>query len=165
MVALRHVESLRIRDWTHVSCTGRQMLYHWATREAPPIPSLSFPASLNMARYSVSLGLSVLISKMETINNIIILTISRIVEQNNESLDVKHRDQCMACSNSQKALGFMVVTVVVILFSMPSFQHPSHSCPTKGQVIHCEQDRNTTICTMVLKAAPHEVILERRPPK
>ena len=22
------------RDWTHISCTGRQILYHWATREA-----------------------------------------------------------------------------------------------------------------------------------
>jgi len=22
------------RDWTHVSCIGRQILYHWATREA-----------------------------------------------------------------------------------------------------------------------------------
>ena len=107
----------------------------------------------------------ILISKVKTINNIIILTISRIVEQNNESLDVKYRDQCLACSNSQKALGFMVVTVVAILFSMSSFQHPSHSCPTKGQVIHCGGDRNTTICTMVLKVAPHEAILERRLPK
>ena len=25
----------RPRDWTCVSCTGRQILYHWATREAP----------------------------------------------------------------------------------------------------------------------------------
>ena len=23
------------RDWTHVFCTGRQVLYHWAAREAP----------------------------------------------------------------------------------------------------------------------------------
>ena len=23
------------RDWTHVSCIGRQILYHWGTREAP----------------------------------------------------------------------------------------------------------------------------------
>ena len=23
------------RDWTQVSCSGRQILYHWATREAP----------------------------------------------------------------------------------------------------------------------------------
>ena len=23
------------RDWTHVSCTGRCILYHWATQEAP----------------------------------------------------------------------------------------------------------------------------------
>ena len=32
--ALRHVESSQTKDWTHVSCIGRQMLYHWATREA-----------------------------------------------------------------------------------------------------------------------------------
>ena len=30
-----HVGSSWIRDWTRVSCTGRQVLYHWATREAP----------------------------------------------------------------------------------------------------------------------------------
>ena len=27
-------ESSQFRDGTHISCTGRQMLYHWATREA-----------------------------------------------------------------------------------------------------------------------------------
>ena len=27
--------SFQPRDWTHVSCTGRQILYHWATWEAP----------------------------------------------------------------------------------------------------------------------------------
>ena len=27
------------RDWTHNSCTGRQILYHWATREAHCITS------------------------------------------------------------------------------------------------------------------------------
>ena len=27
--------SSRIRDWTRVSCIGRWILYHWATREAP----------------------------------------------------------------------------------------------------------------------------------
>ena len=26
--------SSQLRDWTHVSCDGRQILYHWATREA-----------------------------------------------------------------------------------------------------------------------------------
>ena len=26
--------SSRPRDWTHISCTGRQILYHWPTREA-----------------------------------------------------------------------------------------------------------------------------------
>ena len=32
---LRHVGSSWIRDWTYVPCSGRQILYHWATREAP----------------------------------------------------------------------------------------------------------------------------------
>ena len=27
--------SSRLKDWTRVSCTGRQILYHWVTREAP----------------------------------------------------------------------------------------------------------------------------------
>ena len=35
LVAQHHVGSSQIRDPTHVSCTGRQILYHWATREAP----------------------------------------------------------------------------------------------------------------------------------
>ena len=26
--------SFQLRDWIHVSCVGRQILYHWATREA-----------------------------------------------------------------------------------------------------------------------------------
>ena len=26
--------SFQTRDWTHVSCSGRKILYHWATREA-----------------------------------------------------------------------------------------------------------------------------------
>ena len=26
------------RDWTHISSIGRQILYHWATREAPVFP-------------------------------------------------------------------------------------------------------------------------------
>ena len=33
-VVLWHVGSSWIRDRTHVSCTGRQVLYHWVTREA-----------------------------------------------------------------------------------------------------------------------------------
>ena len=33
-VTLRPVGFSQIRDWTHVSCTGRQILYHWATKEA-----------------------------------------------------------------------------------------------------------------------------------
>ena len=35
LVALWHVESSQIRDWTCVSCIGRWVLYHWATKEAP----------------------------------------------------------------------------------------------------------------------------------
>ena len=35
LVAPWHVGSSQIRDWTRVSCIGRQVLYHWATREAP----------------------------------------------------------------------------------------------------------------------------------
>ena len=34
LVALGHVESSGTRDQTHVSCTGRQILHHWATWEA-----------------------------------------------------------------------------------------------------------------------------------
>ena len=35
LVAPRHVRSSQIRDRTCVSCIGRWILYHWATREAP----------------------------------------------------------------------------------------------------------------------------------
>ena len=35
LAALQHVGSSHIRDQTHVSCIGRSILYHWATREAP----------------------------------------------------------------------------------------------------------------------------------
>ena len=35
LVVLHHVGSSQIRDWTHVSCIGRWILCHWATREAP----------------------------------------------------------------------------------------------------------------------------------
>ena len=34
LVALQHVESSWSRDPIHVSCIGRWILYHWATREA-----------------------------------------------------------------------------------------------------------------------------------
>ena len=33
LVALRHVESSQTRDWTRVSCIGRQILTHCTTRE------------------------------------------------------------------------------------------------------------------------------------
>ena len=35
LVASRHMGSSRTRDWTHVPCTGRQILNHCATREVP----------------------------------------------------------------------------------------------------------------------------------
>ena len=35
LVAPRHVGFSRIRDRTHASCTGRLILNHWATGEAP----------------------------------------------------------------------------------------------------------------------------------
>ena len=34
-VALQHVGSSWTRDWTRVLCIGRQILYHWPTREVP----------------------------------------------------------------------------------------------------------------------------------
>ena len=34
LVTLWHVGSSQIRDWTRVSCIGRQILYHWTTKEA-----------------------------------------------------------------------------------------------------------------------------------
>ena len=42
LVTPGHVGSSGIRDWTHVSCIGRQILYYWATREALPL-FLLFP--------------------------------------------------------------------------------------------------------------------------
>ena len=32
-VALWHVGSPQARDWTHISCTGSHILYHWVTSE------------------------------------------------------------------------------------------------------------------------------------
>ena len=34
LVILQHVGSSPVRDWSHFSCLGRQILYLWATREA-----------------------------------------------------------------------------------------------------------------------------------
>ena len=42
LVAPLHVGSSWTRDWTHVSCTGRRILYHWATREALSLITFSF---------------------------------------------------------------------------------------------------------------------------
>ena len=43
------------RDWTHVSCTRRQILYHWATWQAPhyplPLHKLDSGLSLYPQRY------------------------------------------------------------------------------------------------------------------
>ena len=35
LAASWHVESSQIKDWTHVSCIGRQSLYHWANKGSP----------------------------------------------------------------------------------------------------------------------------------
>ena len=34
LVAAWHLRSSQTRDWTHVPCISRQILYHWSTREA-----------------------------------------------------------------------------------------------------------------------------------
>ena len=34
----QHVWPSQVRIWTHVSCSGRRILYHWATTEAPSLP-------------------------------------------------------------------------------------------------------------------------------
>ena len=33
LIASQHVGSSPTKDWTHLSCIGRQILYHWATKE------------------------------------------------------------------------------------------------------------------------------------
>ena len=42
LIALPHVEASWTRDRTHIPCTGRWIPHHWATREVPVIPFLSF---------------------------------------------------------------------------------------------------------------------------
>ena len=44
LVALRHVGSSWIKDWTHIPCTGRWILNHWATREVMRHLSLIQPS-------------------------------------------------------------------------------------------------------------------------
>ena len=40
--APKHVGSSWTKDWTPVSCVGRQILYHWTTREALELLAVSF---------------------------------------------------------------------------------------------------------------------------
>ena len=46
------------KDWTHISCIsciGRQILYHWATREAPSLPQITdFLVGEDCLQYSAS---------------------------------------------------------------------------------------------------------------
>ena len=42
--------SSQIRDWTHVSCIGRQILYHWATREIPHV-CFRFPVTYSQTHF------------------------------------------------------------------------------------------------------------------
>ena len=46
LVAPRHIEPSRIRDQARVSYIGRQVLYHWPTREALSIFQLVPGASM-----------------------------------------------------------------------------------------------------------------------
>ena len=46
LVALRHVGSSGIRDWTHVSCIGKQILYHWANQGNPDLHFLKWSLCL-----------------------------------------------------------------------------------------------------------------------
>ena len=43
LVAPKHVGCSQVMDWTHVSCTGRWIVYPWATREVPKNFSLFVP--------------------------------------------------------------------------------------------------------------------------
>ena len=53
-VAPQHVRSSLTKDWTHVSCIGRWILYHWATREAPKIGHVAAPKSHTEERRGVT---------------------------------------------------------------------------------------------------------------
>ena len=50
LVALWHVGSSQTRDGTRVSCIGRQILYHWATREAPNFTVLRVAVQFSQQR-------------------------------------------------------------------------------------------------------------------
>ena len=54
-------------DWTHVSCIGRQVLYHWATREALPL------VTLGRKRYSLASYLNIADSLRNSIWSIIMV--------------------------------------------------------------------------------------------
>ena len=41
-LALQHVESSQTRDWTHVPCTGKQILIYCTTREFPVLQIFKF---------------------------------------------------------------------------------------------------------------------------
>ena len=47
-------ESSQLRDWAHISCTGRQILYHWATWEAL---GWVYAVEVNRTQVSSELGL------------------------------------------------------------------------------------------------------------
>ena len=47
LVALQHVGFSWIRDWTYVSCFGRWILCHWATREDPRYQLLNNNSSVD----------------------------------------------------------------------------------------------------------------------
>ena len=53
LVVLWHVGLSCIRDQTHVLCIGRQVLYHWSTREAPKIVWIRKLSTRNIALVSL----------------------------------------------------------------------------------------------------------------
>ena len=48
------------RDWTHVFCIGRQILYHWVTREAPKWPSTSLKYHVRLDYSNLSPNIHIL---------------------------------------------------------------------------------------------------------
>ena len=56
LVPPQHVASSWTRNRTRVSCTGRRILYHWATREALPLTLLIKPPSSDLSSVWIRLN-------------------------------------------------------------------------------------------------------------
>ena len=57
----QHVGTSQIRDGIHVSCTGRQILYHWTTRDTPHI---NFKSTLLISKICMVIYISWIHMKM-----------------------------------------------------------------------------------------------------